>query len=38
MGKGDDVENGAEEKMRVEGETRRGDRETMWRMERRRCE
>jgi hypothetical protein len=33
------VENGAEEKMRVEGETRRGGRETMWRMEgRRRCE
>jgi hypothetical protein len=34
------VENGGEEKMRIEGETRRGaDRKMMWRMERRRrCE
>jgi hypothetical protein len=33
------VENGEEEIMRVEGHTKRGGRETMWRMERRRrCE
>jgi hypothetical protein len=30
------VENEAEKKMRVEAETGRGGRETMWRMERRR--